>query len=1123
MARKVLVDTQYTFNPTTRVITMPRAIPRERILLITNVTTNQVIYNFSDATLKFTAYQITQNTLANNATTSVTLSYNTGSMSATDKLQIVIDEENESFEPSETLTDPVGKLRVSQPQALIDTDFEYGLQPTKWETLTLLNNRPSLYVSTQAPITITNVTATNGSAAVVVSTTTPPAIGTPVLIQDSTFAGGNGPFVVDSVVAGTSFTYTARYPFTGTTGTIYNSTLTAAFSGSFYTGAAYSLSTQPTYSGQVVTVSTNEPHGLNVGDGIYITGATASTNPPNGSWTVAAIPTTTSFQVVVTNTPTGTIASATVYPRPDGVYIHRAFDGGVQFTTANPAHNLQTIRQTRRYFRYQSGKGIQISTGTILKPQVNIDEISSSGTTVTVTCKLPHQLTPGVSAIPTTTSFQVVVTNTPTGTIASATVYPRPDGVYIHRAFDGGVQFTTANPAHNLQTIRQTRRYFRYQSGKGIQISTGTILKPQVNIDEISSSGTTVTVTCKLPHQLTPGVSVIVSGAVETAYNGTFSVASVIDAFKFTYTAGSTPSATPASGVLTLSVANWYGAGTRIGMFDSQNGFYFEYDGQNLYAVRRKTTDQISGYVNVTNNSATVSGATVNGVTTKFSKQLTPGDFISIRGMTYRVMNITSDTAMTISPPYRGGTLSGGNVAVVTKTVEDRIPQSSFNMDRCDGTGPSGVNLDLAKMQMFFIDYSWYGAGTIRFGFRDVRGKIVYVHRFVNNNINTEAYMRSGNLPARYETHTFAPQTLLGSSMLVGDTTMTVANTSAFPSSGTILIADPSGVNGHEYVYYTGKTSTSFTGLTRGKTSTTVASCTTTSGSAAVTTTNSVAGLQPGMLVYGTGIPTGTFIYSITTGGTNTILLTQAATATGTVTLSFNQMASAAAGHTYSATAPVAVYLHAPQFAPTISHWGTSVIMDGRYDDDKSLIFTYGQTSSVSVAAGGQTALMSIRVAPSADSGITSFLGQKEIINRMQLKLVSLGVLTNGAFLVTVVLNASLSSGGGTVGTFGPFAVGTSSLAQIAAHTGAITVSGGEVVYGQFAVNSAGSTNQSTETLDLSGIRDLGNSILGGATSNVATSGFYPDGPDVVTIVVRNVGASSASIQGRLSWTEAQA
>jgi len=31
--------------------------------------------------------------------------------------------------------DPVTKLRISQPENLIDTDFEYGLQPTKWETV----------------------------------------------------------------------------------------------------------------------------------------------------------------------------------------------------------------------------------------------------------------------------------------------------------------------------------------------------------------------------------------------------------------------------------------------------------------------------------------------------------------------------------------------------------------------------------------------------------------------------------------------------------------------------------------------------------------------------------------------------------------------------------------------------------------------------------------------------------------------------------------------------------------------------------------------------------------------------------------------------------------------------
>ncbi len=36
--------------------------------------------------------------------------------------------------------DPVTKLRISQPETLIDTDFECGLQPTKWETVELIND-----------------------------------------------------------------------------------------------------------------------------------------------------------------------------------------------------------------------------------------------------------------------------------------------------------------------------------------------------------------------------------------------------------------------------------------------------------------------------------------------------------------------------------------------------------------------------------------------------------------------------------------------------------------------------------------------------------------------------------------------------------------------------------------------------------------------------------------------------------------------------------------------------------------------------------------------------------------------------------------------------------------------
>jgi hypothetical protein len=52
---------------------------------------------------------------------------------------------------------------------------------------------------------------------------------------------------------------------------------------------------------------------------------------------------------------------------------------------------------------------------------------------------------------------------------------------------------------------------------------------------------------------------------------------------------------------------------------------------------------------------------------------------------------------------------------------------------------------------MAYIDYSWYGSGKVRFGFKTRKGRVNYVHSFLHNNRLTEAYMRSGNVPARYE------------------------------------------------------------------------------------------------------------------------------------------------------------------------------------------------------------------------------------------------------------------------------------------------------------------------------------------------------------------------------------
>ena len=75
----------------------------------------------------------------------------------------------------------------------------------------------------------------------------------------------------------------------------------------------------------------------------------------------------------------------------------------------------------------------------------------------------------------------------------------------------------------------------------------------------------------------------------------------------------------------------------------------------------------------------------------------------------------------------------------------------TWHIDPIDGTGPSGYELLPWRMQMLGMQYSWYAAGFIEFMLRGADGKFVFLHRFRNSNVNTEAYMRTANMPVRYE------------------------------------------------------------------------------------------------------------------------------------------------------------------------------------------------------------------------------------------------------------------------------------------------------------------------------------------------------------------------------------
>ena len=913
--------------------------------------------------------------------------------------------------PSPGSQDPVGKMRISTPQALIDTDFEYGTQPTKWESISLQNNRQSMYYIPQQPLTVTGIQGDASTPFITIDGTAfGLAIGQPIFIQNSNAAAANGWWYVTAVTS-TQMTVQIATGTNVAASNQYNPSLTYVYAGYFYSNAGFNLSSTGAfaYSTTTITCSTALPHGLSRGCFVYVRNVTSSSGGGvNGAWVVDSVPTANTFTYTVPTAPTGTLTN-----------------------TAN-----------------------------------------------------------------------------------NTTVYARPSGFVETRSFDGGVAFTAGGAVPNQQLIRQTRRYFRYQSGKGIQFSTGSSLKPAIFVTSITGTGSTATVTTRYQHNLTAGAIIQVAGCDQGVYNGNFTVATVPSTTSLTYTTQIPIGTSPATGqAIRVSPLSWYGSANRVGMFDLQNGMFFEYDGQTLYAVLRASTNQASGTVAVTNNSTSVTGTG-----TQFTTQCAPGSYVVIRGQSYRVVTITSDTQLYVTPEYRGTTITG---ALMSLTLETRIPQSKWQ-DPCNGTGSSGYNLDLTRMQMWYIDYSWYGAGVVRYGFRTTGGQVNYVVQIQNNNIQFEAYMRSGNMAAHYESNGIAPTTVLTSSLsnsnstlsagiAAGDTTIPLTDATNYNTSGVVKI-------NNELIFYPNKSGNNLINCARGFAGTTAANY-------AASTTVAISSIDVAdpsrfpssgtVKVQNAGV-SGSIEYITYSGNDGSILYGLTRAQTGGNTTAGGQSFS------YSATAPIGAEFFSPDTVPSLSHWGSSVIMDGRFDDDKSLIFNYG-SPAVTTTYTTPVILMAIRIAPAVDNGQTGLLGQREIINRMQLQLDSLGIVTTGAtYLINLVLNGYAT--GSLSGNFvAPIQLPngiTSSLAQIATNTNNVTIFGGESVAAAFCQLNG------VTTLDLSNVRDLGNSILGGGTSNtVPTSqaGFYPDGPDILYVVAQANVSTLSTITARLSWKEAQA
>lgn len=423
------------------------------------------------------------------------------------------------------------------------------------------------------------------------------------------------------------------------------------------------------------------------------------------------------------------------------------------------------------------------------------------------------------------------------------------------------------------------------------------------------------------------------------------------------------------------------------------------------------------------------------------------------------------------------------------------------------------------------MDYSWYGAGVIRWGVRATNGQIIYCHQQQNNNRQYEAYLRSGNLPAHYESNGivgyaattdnvsnffYPPGFPAGMSLAANiDATQTTIpvnfSSSYLPASEGVIQ-----INGQEFVYYAARSSSTLLGCVRGL-----------AGGTGPRSHNS------GASVVGQGIAISNTYGFPTTGGNVRIAPASSSETINTWTytniygnvLYGSASASSASSVSVSSTTPALVEYASPDTAAPLAHWGSSVIMDGNFDDDKSLVFNYGTTTTISLNAGTTVPILAIRIAPSADNGTTGLLGVKETINRLQLQLTDMAAVTSGAVLINLILNGFCT---GFSGSFTTVATGTqvsSSLAQVAVNTSnTATITGGESVTALYS--------NGVNSIDLTNVRDLGNAIMGGGITNTvpnSRANVYPDGPDVLYVVATNTTAGAVTMLARINWKEAQA
>lgn len=222
--------------------------------------------------------------------------------------------------------------------------------------------------------------------------------------------------------------------------------------------------------------------------------------------------------------------------------------------------------------------------------------------------------------------------------------------------------------------------------------------------------------------------------------------------------------------------ANPVGFTQRAGLFNQEQALMIGYDSDNAkFGILRANggkahihrfviTTLDAGNVTVTLNGVAFTAIAVNGGTLASNlAQLAAGlkqqalfnalYIVEYNGTEIRFLSSSlgpQTGAMTVTS---SGTLSYTSEVLQAGVVQTNnwTYQENWNLDKLDGTGPSGVVLDPTKLNVFQINFRWLGAGEMRYAIENpLNGDVMFFHHEHYSNQNTTPHLANPSLKLGY-------------------------------------------------------------------------------------------------------------------------------------------------------------------------------------------------------------------------------------------------------------------------------------------------------------------------------------------------------------------------------------